>query len=413
MGSGAGVCRHWRTHAQSWTLGAEIGLVCAPVTSPDLLDFSCSAVTLGLTALAAALAFGSTQIRVSLYLAAYFTCLAVDSVIGMALGGWHEVLPVEAVRWLHAVNVPLAYLLGPLLYGYAVALTSFPSGRRGRRLWHMAPFACALVVSAGNAVAAFDRWPVGSSLVRFVYSAWVVQGMFYLALAVHRTYQARPLLEQAHADEVALRLTWLRRLLALVGIIWALIALDRIPTVTGMRESAWFGPILGCATTMTLCVIAWFGLRQRVLVPQGLAESAPADAQSHAVAYARSGVDSVQCAQIADELRRLMRSEHLYEDSHFDLQALSERSGWPPNYVSQALNQGLGQNFFEFVNGFRVAAAERCLTDPADQRTILEVALACGFGSKSTFNAVFKRMTDRTPSQYRRRHCVFPDQSPA
>jgi AraC-like DNA-binding protein len=74
--------------------------------------------------------------------------------------------------------------------------------------------------------------------------------------------------------------------------------------------------------------------------------------------------------------------------------------GWPPNYISQALNQGLGQNFFEFVNGFRVAAAECCLADPPDKRTILEVALACGFGSKSTFNAVFKRMTDRTPSQY-------------
>ena len=383
------------------------------MTSPDLLDFACSAVTLGLTTLAAMLIFGSTQIRVSLYLAAYFACLAIDSVIGMALGGWRDVLPVETVRWLHTVNVPLAYLLGPLLYGYAVALTSLPSSRHGRKLWHIVPYACVLLVSAGNAVAAFDRWPAGMSLVRFVYSAWVLQGMIYLVLAVHRTYQARPLLEQAHADEVALRLTWLRRLLALVGIIWALVVIDRIPIVTGMEESAWFGPVLGCATTVTLCVLAWFGLRQRVLVPPDFVEPTAADPESHATAYARSGVDPVQCAQIADELRRLMGSEHLYADSHFDLQALSERSGWSPNYISQALNQGLGQNFFEFVNGFRVAAAESCLADPADKRTILEVALACGFGSKSTFNAVFKRMTDRTPSQYRRSHLVFSDESPA
>ena len=383
------------------------------MTSPDLLDFACSAVTLGLTTLAAVLIFGSTQIRVSLYLAAYFACLAIDSVIGMALGGWRDVLPVEAVRWLHAVNVPLAYLLGPLLYGYAVALTSLPSNRHGRKLWHIAPYACVLLVSVGNAVAAFDRWPAGMSLVRFVYSAWVLQGMIYLALAVYRTYQARPLLEQSHADEVALRLTWLRRLLALVGLIWALIAIDRVPTVTGIEESAWFGPMLGCATTVTLCVLAWFGLRQRVLVPPDLVELTVADSKSHAAVYARSGVDPVQCAQIADELRRLMRNEHLYADSHFDLQALSERSGWSPNYISQALNQGLGQNFFEFVNGFRVAAAECCLADPTDKRTILEVALACGFGSKSTFNAVFKRMTDRTPSQYRRSHLVFSNESPA
>ncbi|GAB2545704.1 helix-turn-helix domain-containing protein [Rhodanobacter koreensis] len=383
------------------------------MTSPDLLDFACSAVTLGLTALAVALAFGSTHMRVSLHLAAYFACLAVDSVIGMALGGWRDVLSVETVRWLHAVNVPLGYLLGPLLYGYAVALTSLPSSRHGRGLWHLVPFALVLLVSAGNAVVAFDRWPTGLLLVRFVYSAWVLQGMIYLGLAVHRTYQARPLLEQANADEVALRLTWLRRLLALVGIIWALVAIDRIPTVTGMEENAWFGPMLGCATTVTLCVLAWFGLRQRVLLSPGLTELTVADPESPATAYARSGVDPVQCAQIAGELQQLMRCEHLYADNHFDLQALSERSGWSPNYISQALNQGLGQNFFEFVNGFRVAAAECCLADPTDKRTILEVALACGFGSKSTFNTVFKRMTDRTPSQYRRSHLVFSNESPA
>nr|WP_233171659.1 AraC family transcriptional regulator [Dyella sp. ASV21] len=97
-----------------------------------------------------------------------------------------------------------------------------------------------------------------------------------------------------------------------------------------------------------------------------------------------------------------MAGEHLYVDSQFDLAALSRRSGWSPNYVSQALNQGRGQNFFEFVNGYRVAAAERYLADPAERRTILEVALACGFGSKSTFNAVFKRITGQTPSGYRR-----------
>ena len=69
----------------------------------------------------------------------------------------------------------------------------------------------------------------------------------------------------------------------------------------------------------------------------------------------------------------------------------------------QALNQQLGQNFFEFVNGFRIAAAERCLADPGDQRSILDIALACGFGSKSTFNAVFKRMTGLTPTAFRSR----------
>lgn len=92
----------------------------------------------------------------------------------------------------------------------------------------------------------------------------------------------------------------------------------------------------------------------------------------------------------------------MYADPDFDLLRLSQRSGWPPNHVSQALNQGLGQNFFEFVNTFRIASATASLADGGDGRSVLEIALASGFGSKSTFNAVFKRMTGHTPREYRR-----------
>lgn len=371
--------------------------------SSSLLDFACSAVMLGLNALAAALLLSATRTRASLCLATYFICTAIDSVVGLAISGWRGSLSDEAIRWLHVINVPLAYLLGPLLYGYAVALTSSPASVRLRRgLWHLVPYGVVLLISLGNAVVAFDQSPAGLQVFRVTFHLWVLQGLLYLVLAVQRTYRARPWLEQANADEVALRLTWLRRLLALFGVIWIFITLDRVTTVTGVHEEPWVGPVESCLSTMAFFLLAWFGLRQRSLVPTELAELCSPDEPSHAARYARSGLDALQCTQMAAELTRLMIDGQLYADGGFDLQALSQRSGWPPNYISQALNQGLSQNFFEFVNGFRIAAAECHLGDPAERRTILEIALACGFGSKSTFNAVFKRMTGRTPSEYRR-----------
>lgn len=386
------------------------------MTTLTLLDFACTAVTLGLCALTAASCVDSKRSHAGLFLAAYFACLSVDSVAGLVWDAGYGSLTAEFVRWLHVVNVPIAYLLGPLLYGCIVAVVSpaFPTITR-RVLWHLIPCGLVFAFSVCNAVFAFDTSRVGGLAFKITYHAWAFQGMLYLALAVHRVRGARPLLEQANADEAVLRLNWLHRLLALNGVIWGLMLMDRIYGIAGLRESLWQSAASDVLGTLALFGLAWFGLHLPRVASAGPAETLPVEqpTASRSSSYARSGLGAEQCVEMAADLSRLMEEGRLYVDSQFDLQALSRCSGWPSNYISQAINQGLRQNFFEFVNGFRVAAAERCLTDPADQRTILEVAFACGFGSKSTFNAVFKRMTGHTPGELRRTRLAASDEATA
>jgi AraC-like DNA-binding protein len=384
------------------------------MTPLALLDFTAGAAMLGLTVLTAAVGFSSMRLRASRYLAAFYACVTVESVASLAIRGWREWLSIDAVRWLHTVNVPSAYLIGPLLYAYAAALTSTsaPVDLR-RRLWHALPFCVVLVFTIGNALVAFDTSPVGMLMFKIVYHAWVLQGVPYLGMAAWHTYTARSLLEQVSADEATLQLAWLRRLVALIGVDWALAALQRFGCGVGSPEWLWLDTVLDWLIAIALYFLAWFGLRQRLLIPSGLSVVPASSGDATASRYARSGLDATQCTEVAADLTRLMTSERLYVDNQFDLQALSERSGWPPNYISQALNQGLQRNFFEFVNGFRVAAAEACLADPDDRRTVLEMALACGFGSKSTFNTVFKRMTGLTPSEFRRVRAPATDEAVA
>jgi AraC-like DNA-binding protein len=255
---------------------------------------------------------------------------------------------------------------------------------------------------------------MGALIFGATYHAWVLHGLVYLFLAIERVRCARSLLEQTSADDAVLRLHWLHGFVALNGLIWGLMLVDRIYEVAGIQEGLWQSAASVGVSTSALFALAWFGLRLPLAAATEAAEALPS---GHAIratsSYARSGLDAEQCARIAADLSRLLEQESLYADSQLDLQTLSRRSGWSANYISQALNQGLDQNFFEFVNGFRVSAAERCLTDPADRRTVLEVALACGFGSKSTFNAVFKRMTGRTPGALRRARIDAPRESTA
>ncbi len=75
-----------------------------------------------------------------------------------------------------------------------------------------------------------------------------------------------------------------------------------------------------------------------------------------------------------------------------------------PKLLSQAINEGLGKNFFEFINRYRIEEAKRLLTDPADKKiTVLEVLYQVGFNSKSSFNTVFKKQTGLTPSEFKKK----------
>lgn len=96
-----------------------------------------------------------------------------------------------------------------------------------------------------------------------------------------------------------------------------------------------------------------------------------------------------------------MEEERLYGNPTLTLNDVADRLGITSKQVSGIINQGFSQNFNDFVNSYRVAAVkERFALGDQDQYTILSIALACGFNSKTTFNRVFKRVTARTPVQY-------------
>ncbi len=116
-----------------------------------------------------------------------------------------------------------------------------------------------------------------------------------------------------------------------------------------------------------------------------------------------SDLDDPRADAVAARLRQLMEGEALYREPTLTIARLARRSGYPEYLVSEVINRRFGVPFWDYVNGYRVDAARRCLLDADDARTALEIAYACGFTSKSTFNAAFKRLTGQTPSACRAR----------
>lgn len=128
-----------------------------------------------------------------------------------------------------------------------------------------------------------------------------------------------------------------------------------------------------------------------------IAVEAPVPVESK---YARSSLDAATTERIRRKLETALATPELCRDSLLNLRTLSRGINEKAHYVSQVINQDLNSNFYELVNRHRIAQAKQLLADAPDQ-TVLEIALAVGFNSKSTFNAAFRRDTGMMPSEFR------------
>lgn len=107
-------------------------------------------------------------------------------------------------------------------------------------------------------------------------------------------------------------------------------------------------------------------------------------------------------ADIFERIERAVVGEGLYRRAHLTLADIASATLLTEREVSRAINSVGGRNFCDYINAFRVR--EVCAAmDAGRTATILDLAFDAGFTSKSSFNAVFKRETGMTPSEYRRR----------
>jgi AraC-like DNA-binding protein len=129
--------------------------------------------------------------------------------------------------------------------------------------------------------------------------------------------------------------------------------------------------------------------------------------------YTKSKIIGVDVPQVTAKLDVLMRKEKLFRQEDLSLSDLAARVNLTPHQLSELLNQVLDATFTQYINGWRLKEVQRLLLDEPD-KSVLEVAFDCGFGSKSVFNSFFVRATGLTPKEYRKQgRLVAENRSPA
>jgi len=107
---------------------------------------------------------------------------------------------------------------------------------------------------------------------------------------------------------------------------------------------------------------------------------------------------------LKSRLSELMEQKKPYLDSELNLIKLSELINMTPHHLSYLINTGFNENFFSFINKYRVERAKEMLVkEEMNMLSILGIAFESGFNSKTSFNTTFKKITGFTPSDFKKR----------
>jgi YesN/AraC family two-component response regulator len=119
--------------------------------------------------------------------------------------------------------------------------------------------------------------------------------------------------------------------------------------------------------------------------------------------YTKSSLTEADKMKILDKIILELKTKKYFSDNLASLSDLAKKIGESPHHVSQVINEKLNISFFELLASYRVEEAKRILSDDKkDKLTVEEVSELVGYNSKTAFNNAFKKLTGKTPSEFRK-----------
>lgn len=119
--------------------------------------------------------------------------------------------------------------------------------------------------------------------------------------------------------------------------------------------------------------------------------------------YRKSSLNESEKQKILATIIREFEKGNYFAENLASLENLSKKIGESKHHVSQVINEKLGKNFYELLASYRIEKAKDILTEDKSCRlTIEEVSEMVGYNSKTAFNNSFRKLTGKTPSEFRK-----------
>jgi AraC-like DNA-binding protein len=295
-------------------------------------------------------------------------------------------------------------LFGPLFYFYSRSVLDSAFSWQHRYWLHFIPYLVQLFINAPLLLMERTHWTEfitvflsGNLAIRttekIVFAVQDLHLLAYLIMSLKHIQTAKNSTDNAHyLIPLSARIKWLTKLF--YGL--ALFLITVFALYFFILANGTYRPVTNYLYTLISSAILYFVAYGLVLAPDLISP----DFMVKYRAYMQ--FDGASGEEYMEKLRLLMTESKLFIKSDLKLSWLAAEIGLPSHQLSKLINEKFGKSFSDFINEYRVQEFITRINSPEYRTlTIYGIALDVGFNSKSSFNAAFKKITGKTPSEFK------------
>jgi AraC-like DNA-binding protein len=116
--------------------------------------------------------------------------------------------------------------------------------------------------------------------------------------------------------------------------------------------------------------------------------------------YSKVKIDEEECENIVSRMKEYLECERVYTNADLKMKDLADVLHLSAPKLSQVFNLYLNENYYEFINRYRLEEFKRLIEAGEYKRfTITALSEQCGF-KKSNFFSTFRKVEGLTPAEY-------------
>ncbi len=307
------------------------------------------------------------------------------------------------------------FLHGPFFWFYTLALTKPKFVLHSKHLVHTVLFFASFLFLVWGVI---YQGSISFSSRKELIVLKMLSLLIYNVAVMLQLKKHRLSIQNIFSNTEEKQLNWLYFLCWGILIIWSLSVISLFAGVfTNISTPESISLFPNIAICIFIYLMGYFGVRQNSIFVKHEIENYPLNNKEEPLQikeeevsiqeekYKKSGLNKVKAEKIWHELSQFMETKAPYLDPDLSLFSLSEFLHVMPNHLSQTINEKENQNFFDYINKYRINAVKiQILAGKLQEHTLLGIALDCGFNSKASFNRAFKKYTGLTPTEFKKQN---------